>query len=106
VIGALLKVPMARYCTVSPILAIGWFPGIMLIETSARAGAGLVSETVTFDEADSTPFWPIPVAVIVEVPDPTAVTTPVESTVATDILEELHVTELVMFCVVARCVPC
>jgi hypothetical protein len=83
-----------------------WFAGITIIELSARTGGGLVNETVTFDEAESGPFCPVSVAVIVEIPDPTAVTMPVESIVATDVLDELHVTKLVMSCVVAGCVPC
>jgi hypothetical protein len=106
VIGALLKVPMARYWTVSPILPIVWLAGITTIELSARAGAGLVKETVTFDEPESRPFCPVPVAVIVEVPDPTAVTRPAALTVATEVLDELHETEFVMFSVVTGCLPC
>jgi hypothetical protein len=39
-------------------------------------------------------------AVIVVVPAPTAVTTPLESTLATERALELHVTRLVIFCVV------
>jgi len=79
---------------------MGWFPGITIIETSDRAGAGFVSETVTFDDAERIPLAPVPVAVITAVPEPTALTTPLEFTVATDIFDEPHVTALLMFCVV------
>jgi len=65
------------------------FVGVTAIETRVAG--------ITVRVAD--PFTPPTAALIMLVPVPAAVTNPPEVTVATPVVCELQVTELVMFCV-------
>jgi hypothetical protein len=59
--------------------------------------------TVRLAVPATAPTDEVMVAVIEVVPLPTAVATPAELIVATSVLLDVHVTELVMFCVVDGC---
>ena len=83
-----MYVPVAVNCCVRP-LAMDGAAGVTAIETSVALVT--VSDAVPLMEPD--------VAVMVEVPAATAVARPPEAMVAAAVLDELHVTVLVMSCV-------
>jgi len=78
-----LNVPMAANCLVVP-TAMLEFAGVTAIETSVAAVT--LSEAVPLTDPD--------VAVMVVVPLATPVALPFTSTVATEVVDELHVTEV------------
>jgi len=80
--------PVAVNCSVPVVLMVG-FAGVTAIETNVAAVTVKVADPLTAPET----------AFILLVPTPAAVTIPPEVTVATLVVCELQVTELVMFCV-------
>jgi len=81
-------VPVAVNCSEVP-LAIERLGAVTAIETSVAAVTVKVADPLTAPET----------ALMLLVPVPTAVTIPPEVTVATLVVCELQVTELVIFCV-------
>ena len=82
-----LKSPVAVNCCVAP-LAIEALAGVTVIETSSAVTVRVVE-----------PLIDPKVALIVAPPVATPVARPPLVIVATEVFEELHVTELVRFCV-------
>jgi hypothetical protein len=97
--------PMATNFAVWPMTVIGWVDGTIEIEVKPVTGVEL-RLTCTFDVPCSRPNAPFPLAVIVVVPEPTAVATPEEFIVAIAGELEDQVTVDVMSVVVAGWEPC
>ncbi len=86
VVGESVKLPIAMNCDASPITATGCWPGMTVIDVSSRAGGCPCTFTVTV----ALPVAPFMVAVMVAVPEPTAVAIPLERTVTTVGALEAH----------------
>jgi hypothetical protein len=96
-VGADANVPMARYwpvpCRLLTVTELGMMESDSRPATPPVLPAGLI--TVSVPVVETTPVNPFMLAVMVVVPEPTAVATPVELMVATDGALDVHVTLLV-----------
>src|ERR1019366_9277588 len=86
-----IKLPRAMNCVVSP-------TNVALAPLGMIASVGCDDAPLMVTVRTALPFTPPDDAVIVVVPDPTAVASPPELTVATCTLLEIHCTWLVRFC--------